>query len=631
MSLGRIVVMGVAGSGKSTLAKALAARLGVPFLEGDELHPPGNVAKMAAGVPLTDADRWPWLASVRMAMRDEPQLVVTCSALRRAYRDALRAAGEVRFLDLVGASAELARRLAARHGHYMHAEMLESQLATLEPPAADETDVATLAAEDEPATLLAAAERELARLSPGTAVAPVFADGGIDRVITAGELEAHVRRIAQDEIVAAGARRVLLVPPDVTRLHSRSGEIAGCLYETLAAEGCEVGVLPALGTHVPMGAVEARLLFGDRVPFERILVHRWRDGVVRIGELAEAEISTLSRGRYVQPIPVEIDEELLAGWDLVVSIGQVVPHEVVGTAGFTKNVMIGLGGAATINRSHFLGAVCGMETLMGRAQTPVRDAIDAAFDRFLAPRVESLWILTVVEDTAGGVVQRGLFTGRGGSGASGGAAYRAAASLAARCNIVTVPEPLERIVCSLDPVEYRTTWLGNKAIYRTRMALADGGELVVLAPGIERFGEDAVIDTLIRRHGYRGTPATLEALASDPELAANLGAAAHLIHGSSEGRFRITYCTDPARGGLTESELESVGYGWRPLARELDRDRDRAASLYIANPGLGLWAAADRAPSAQPASSASATEAPPASASTNAAANASPAPRAGSG
>lgn len=589
------------------LGQELGARLGVPFVEGDSFHPSENVEKMAAGAPLNDEDRWPWLSALRMAMRDEPQLVVTCSALRRVYRDALRAAGDVRFLHLAVPREEITRRLAARQHHYMHVDMVASQFATLEPPGADETDVATVPATDGPAELLAAAELALTTLRPGTAVAPLLAEGAPDRLITPGELEEHVRRIA----LAIDGRRILLVPPDHTRLHSRSGEIAGCLYETLTAAGREVGVLPALGTHAPMSEAEVRLLFGGRIPLERILVHRWRDGVVPIGELAAAEIGALSRGRFSEPLPAEIDEQVLDGWDLVVSIGQVVPHEVVGMAGFTKNVVIGLGGAATIHRSHFLGAVCDMETLMGRAQSPVRDAVDASFDRFLAGRVDVLWILTVTEDTPGGVVQRGLFTGRGGSGDSGGAAYRAAAGLAARCNIVTLPEPVERVVCRLDPAEFRTTWLGNKAIYRARMAIADGGELIVLAPGVRRFGEDLQIDALIRRHGYRGTAATLDAVESDPELAANLGAAAHLIHGSSEGRFHITYCTDPDNGGLTRGEIEDAGYGWRPLTAELEEPY-----FSIANPGLGLWEA----------SSASTTDAPPARASRNAAAKASPAP-----
>ena len=440
-------------------------------------------------------------------------------------------------------------------------------------------------------------------------MAPLRSVGGVARAISIDELRAIVDEVAATEILAAGARRVLLVPPDVTRLHSRAGEIAGFLFEELSAAGCEVAVLPALGTHTAMTPRQADLLFGDRVPFDRILRHRWREGLVRLGEIGADEISALSVGRMTDPIPVEVDALLVDSWDLVVSIGQVGPHEVIGMANFTKNLVIGLGGAPTIHRSHFLGAVCDMETIMGRTHSPVRDVVDAAFDRFLADRVPVLWVLTVMEDTAGGVVQRGLFVGRGRSTESGGAAYAAAADLSARCNIDVLDRPLRRVTCWLDADEFTTTWVGNKAVYRTRMALADGGELVVLAPGVSRFGEDPAIDALIRRHGYRGTPAVLDALRRDPELADNLGAAAHLIHGSSEGRFRIVYCTDPATGGLTRAEVEGVGYAWRALPEELDLlgigkesatgprlDRDGAAFMHIANPGLGLWATTARFP-----------------------------------
>ena len=604
MTPDRIVVTGVTGSGKTTLGAALAERLGARFLEADEFHSPANVAKMASGVPLDDADRWPWLAALRQAMRDEERVVVACSALRRPYRDALRRAGGVRFLHLVADPAEITRRLDLRAGHFMPAALVDSQFETLEPPEADETDVAPIPAGADASSVLAAAEAALATLRPGTAVAPLLADGGGDREITPDELEALVARVAETEILSAGARRVLLVPPDHTRLHSRAGEIAGLLFETLHAAGCDVAVLPATGTHAAMTPAETALLFGGRVPFERVLVHRLREGLVPLGEIADEEVAAVSSGRLVTPIPVEVDRQLLAGWDLVVSIGQVVPHEVVGMANFTKNLVIGLGGAATIDRSHFLGAVCDLETIMGRADSPVRDAVDAAFDRFLAGRVEALWLLTVVEDTPAGVVHRGLFAGRGGSAGSGGAAFRAAAALSAARNVELVPKPLPRVSCWLDPAEFRTTWLGNKAVYRTRMAIADGGELVVLAPGVARFGEDPAFDALVRRHGYRGTAAVLDAVATDPELAANLGAAAHLIHGSSEGRFRITYCTDPDRGGLSPGELEQVGYGWRPLAGELARlgvdgstlsgprrDREGEPFTHLANPALGLWVA----------------------------------------
>jgi nickel-dependent lactate racemase len=269
--------------------------------------------------------------------------------------------------------------------------------------------------------------------------------------------------------------------------------------------------------------------------------------------------------------------------------------------------VIGLGGAPTIHRSHHLGAISDMESIMGRTSSPVRELVDAAFDRYLAPRVKVLWVLTVMEDTAGGVVQRGLFVGEGPSSATGGAAYRAASELARQCNVDLVAAPLERVSCWLDPNEFRTTWLANKAIYRTRMAIADGGQLIVLAPGVERFGEDLQIDGLIRRHGYRGTAATLDALDRDVDLAANLGAAAHLIHGSTEGRFTVTYCTDPSSGGLTRDEVESVGFEWRSLPDELAclgidartptgtrTDRYGRPFEHIANPALGLWATADR-------------------------------------
>jgi carbohydrate kinase (thermoresistant glucokinase family) len=598
----RVVVMGVAGSGKSAIARAMAARLSAVFVEGDDLHLPGNVAKMAAGVPLDDEDRWPWLAAVRQAMREHGQVVAACSALKRSYRDMLRAADGIRFVYLRVDPTVATSRAAARPGHFMGSGMVQSQFETLEPPAGDETDVAGIDADDDVDTVVARALGALATLRPGTAVRPLLVAGGPGADITRRELQGHVQRIV-DTVVPVGARRVLLVPPDHTRVAGRGGLITRLLFEALAAAGRDPWVLPALGTHQPMSDSGLRALFEGYLPSERILTHPWRTGLVGVGEIGAAEVAAISGGRMQGPIAIEIDEALLMEWDLVVSVGQVVPHEVIGMANYTKNVVIGLGGAATINTSHLLGALCDMETIMGRVHTPVRDVVDAAFDRYLASRMETLWVLTVAQDTDAGVVQRGLFVGRGGSGASGGAAYRAAAEVAADCNI-TVTAPMARVVCWLDEEEFHSTWLANKAVYRTRMALADDAELVLLAPGVTRFGEDAIVDGVIRRHGYRGTPTVLEALGHDPELADNLGAAAHLIHGSSEGRFRIVYCTDPGRGGLGRHDIEAVGYEWRPLPEELkllevsadtptgDRhDANGNAFYFIARPALGLWTA----------------------------------------
>ena len=602
----RIVVMGVAGSGKSTVAARLAEALGARLVEADDHHLTASITKMTAGTPLCDDDRWPWLVRLQRELAAPGPVVLSCSALRRSYRDLLRRVGAVRFafLDL---DAESARsRVAGRAGHFMGEAMVESQFAALERPD-DEDGVLVLDATADPASAVA---RIVGWVSASPVVSgplPVVADGGRDRVITTDELRSHIVAVARDRILGVGARRVLLVPPDHTRLHSRAGPITAMLYEHLRNEGCEVGVLPALGTHAAMTGDDARLLFGAMIPHEALIDHQWRSGLVRVGEVGGEELSELSAGRFTVPIPIEIDSQLLDDWDLVVSVGQVVPHEVIGMANFTKNLVIGLGGGETVHRSHYLGAISDMERIMGRADGPVRHVVDAAFDRFVASRVRVLWVLTVMEDVDTDVVQRGLFVGEGRSSETGGAAYRSAAALAAQCNVTLVDEPFQRVACWLDPEEFRSTWLGNKAVYRTRMAIADGGELIVLAPGVSVFGEDAGIDALIRAHGYRGTPDVLGAVALGGELSANLGAAAHLIHGSSEGRFRIVYCTDPKRGGLTSDEVESVGFEWRSLPDELVRlgvdgstpsgPRTDAESIpfhHIANPALGLWATAAR-------------------------------------
>jgi carbohydrate kinase (thermoresistant glucokinase family) len=597
----RIVVIGVAGSGKSTIGAGLAARTGVRFLEGDDFHPASNIKKMASGFPLTDDDRWSWLAALRRAMREEQQVVVSCSALTRACRDALRAAENVRFVDLVVERDEIVRRVTARTGHVLGASLLDSQFATREPPAPDEVDVLPIVATGEVSAVLDRVEAALSTFSPESR-SPLHSFGGPGSTISVDELRIFIDDIAATEVVAPGARRVLLVAPDHTRADSGGGRIAGLLFETLTAAGCSVAVLPALGTHAAMTSAASNRFFEERIPVSSVLEHRWREAVTRLGEISAAEVSALSGGRLCEPIWIDVNEHLLGEWDLVVSIGQVVPHEVIGMANFTKNLVIGLGGEALVNETHLLGALCGMETIMGRTQSPVRDVVDAAFDRFIARRVPVLWILTVMQDTPGGVLHRGLFVGRGGSGDTGGAAYRKAAELSSRCNIEEVAAPLPRVVCFLDPAEFTTTWLGNKAIYRTRMALADGGELIVLAPGVSRFADDPLIDTLIRRHGYRGTPHVVDALEHDTELAENRGAAAHLIHGSSEGRFRVVYCTDPAAGGLRREEVEGVGYTWRSLPAELDElgvsettvtgqhtDCSGIPFTFNARPALGLW------------------------------------------
>ncbi len=393
-----------------------------------------------------------------------------------------------------------------------------------------------------------------------------------------------------------GARqRVLLVPPDASRLHSRAGELTQMLYGQLGAR--VLGVLPALGTHAAMDEAALTRMFGA-MPRDLFHVHHWRDDVITLGEVPASFIREQSEGKLEYPWPAQVNRLLVRGpadgsgpYDLILSIGQVVPHEVIGMANYNKNILVGTGGAEGIDRSHYLGAVYGMERIMGRADTPVRRVLNYASDMFLRD-LPIVYVLTVVaRNEAGQLVVRGLYIG------DDAECFERAAELSLRVNFVLLEREITKAVVFLDPHEFRSTWLGNKAIYRTRMALADDAELVVLAPGVKEFGEDLEIDRLIRKYGYRGTPATLAAVANNPDLAANLSAAAHLIHGSTEGRFRVTYCP----GDLTRAEIEAVGFLYGDLAeatRHYQVDRladgwnvvDGEEIFFIANPGLGLWA-----------------------------------------
>lgn len=383
--------------------------------------------------------------------------------------------------------------------------------------------------------------------------------------------------------------KVLLVIPDYTRYHSGAGLIANTLYHTLT--GCRVDLLEALGTHVPMTERECAHMYGD-IPFARFIPHDWRRDTVKLGQVPGDFVAQVSGGLMSSPIDVEVNRLLVdGGYDLILSIGQVVPHEVVGMANQAKNIFVGVGGRAMIDASHILGAAYGMERMMGRDRTPVRRVFDYALEHFLA-RLPLCFILTVCTAPGGHIRTHGLFIGRE------RVCFERACALARQKNLILLDEPLNKAVVYLNPEEFKSTWLGNKSIYRTRMAIADGGELLVLAPGVEKFGEDGEVDRLIRKYGYRGRERLLELCRTEEDLKANLSAAAHLIHGSSDGRFAVTYCT----GKLSREEVEGVGYRYLPYAQAAARYDVRTLAdgwntlpdgekiFYISNPALGLWA-----------------------------------------
>ncbi|RYZ09594.1 MAG: DUF2088 domain-containing protein [Myxococcales bacterium] len=406
--------------------------------------------------------------------------------------------------------------------------------------------------------------------------------------LTRAEVEALLDELCEG---LGSPRRVLLLPPDATRAHSGAGELTAALYRRLS-QSAEVWLLPALGTHEPMSPEELDYMFPG-VPHDRCLVHDFRTTVATLGEVPGTFVSHVSDGKLDYSVPCQVSREIASGrFDRVISVGQLVPHEVIGIANHVKNVFVGTGGKESIDRSHFLGAVCGMESMMGRAHTPVRDVLNYMAAAFAADLPLTYLCTVRKKDALGRIQTHGLYAG------DDEACFLAGAPLVQQLNLDLLAEPLTKVVVYLDPHEFRSTWLGNKAIYRTRMAIADGGELLVLGPGVRRFGEDAGIDRLIRRHGYRGTERTLEHVRSDPELGASLSAAAHLIHGSSEGRFHVRW----AAGGLTPEEIRAVGYEWadvNPLLERYSKERlvdgpnrlpDGEEIFFVSNPGLGLWA-----------------------------------------
>ena len=412
------------------------------------------------------------------------------------------------------------------------------------------------------------------------------AKGGPEIELADDELKALLFE-ALDKLGAR--RRVLAVPPDQTRIHSRAGELTGYAWEYYG-EHLEA-ILPALGTHAAMAPHQLTRMYG-KIPQELFRVHNWRADVETLGEVPAEFIEKVSEGKLHYPWPAQTNRLISrGGHDLVLSIGQVVPHEVIGMANYTKNILVGAGGPDGINRSHYLGAVYGMERIMGRAENPVRAVLNYASDRFLS-NIPIVYVLTVVGlSPDGSLAVRGLYIG------DDPECFHLASDLSLKVNFEMLDEPIHKAVVYLDHHEFHSTWLGNKAVYRTRMALADNAELIVLAPGVKEFGEDATIDRLIRKYGYRGTPATLAAVENNTDLAADLGAAAHLIHASSEGRFNITWCP----GHLTREEIEGVGFNYGDLASMQARYNpeklqygyniiDGEEVFFIANPGLGLWA-----------------------------------------
>ncbi len=392
--------------------------------------------------------------------------------------------------------------------------------------------------------------------------------------------------------IGTDCKKILLIPPDHTRKLSGAGFITDIIYD-FYKDKAHVDIIPALGTHEPMSEEEIHSMFGYNIPLSCFKHHDWRNDVINKGMISNEFILNVSSGKVDFSISVDFNKILFEGYDQIISIGQVLPHEVAGMANYTKNIFVGLGGEDSINKSHYLGAVCGIEKILGKTENPIRTVFNYAVSTCLS-KLPIHYILTCVgkDERTNKTVMRGFFSGNEEK------VFSDAAKLSREINIKFLKKPIKKAVIYLPSEEFKTTWLGNKAVYRTRLAMEDNGELLIIAPGLKGFGEDLQIDKLIRKYGYLGREKILDLVKKNIDLQTNLSAAAHLIHGSSDGRFKIRY----APGSLKREEIESVNFLYADLREAIERykpetllegyhtSNDCEEFYFINNPASGLWA-----------------------------------------
>ncbi|MDD4713752.1 MAG: lactate racemase domain-containing protein [Bacteroidales bacterium] len=414
--------------------------------------------------------------------------------------------------------------------------------------------------------------------------------------ITANQLKDLVLLSAEKclEHIHSSPKSVLLLPPDITRGHSGAGTITNILYHFFAP-AADVYVMPTLGQHLPHTPEQNRWMFGD-IPEEKILVHDWIKDGKHLGAIPASYVEKITGGKANWEIPVNVNRLLMEEkWDIILNIGHVVPHEVLGFANHNKNYFIGLGGKEMICASHIAAACYGIERNLGNLVTPLRHCFNKAESEYLGKLPDAYIQVVMKYNAKGKLVHSGFYCGDDVD------TYLLAAEQSKAENITIVP-PLKKVVAVMQGNEFFSTWVANKAIYRTRKAMADGGELIIIAPGLKRFGEQDEVDKIIRKYGYSGTPKIMKAWKENSDLQDLTHATAHLIHGSSEGRFNITY----APGHLSKEEIEGVNFKYLDYKQAKDRYHpetmkdgfntmpDGEEVYFISTPSAGLWTTKDK-------------------------------------
>lgn len=389
--------------------------------------------------------------------------------------------------------------------------------------------------------------------------------------------------------------RVLILPPDFTRYHSYAGEITRMLYDKLK-NSSYIEIMPTLGTHLPLTEEELDTMFKG-IPHEIFKTHNWRNDVVRIGTIPSEIIKKLTDGLVDFPLHCEVNKTLVEGlWDQIISVGQLVPHELIGIANYNKNIFIGVGGKDIIDKTHFIGALYGAEKMMGHISSPVRKVLSYMGDNF-TNHLPISYILTVRGvDEDNQLITRGIYAGNDEE------CYLKGAALCQKVNIRLLKKEYNKIIVYLDPDEFKSTWVGNKALLRTRMAIAEGGELIILCSGINTFGEDLTNDLIMRKYGYQNKAELLKAMNENADLANNLATLSALLVCSTENRFKVIY----AAKNISQKEIESVHCNYADydeVVKEYNPSTlnegenimpDGEEIFFVSKPAQGLWAEINR-------------------------------------
>lgn len=408
-----------------------------------------------------------------------------------------------------------------------------------------------------------------------------------------GISEYELQECIKKSLEGRNLKSVLLIPPDYTRLNSKAGFITNQYYRILTKQGCNVEIMPALGSHMAMTEKECAEMFGTEIPFDKIIVHDYKRDSIQLGVIESKFVEEVTNGEFSLDIPIELNKIFIENrYDLIISIGQVVPHEELGFSNYSKNFFIGCGGYNTISKTHLMGAVYGMDRIMAVEKSPLRQILDLAYERYLS-KLPILFVMTVTSASNANVRVHGVFIGTERD------SFEAAVQLSKNVNVFYTEKPIRKAIAYMDPKEFKTSWLANKALYRLRMAMEPGGELIVLAPGMYQFGESEENDHLIRKYGYCGAAKLLKLYEECNDLQANVPVTFHLIHGSVENKFIYTLAVKK----LDRTDIETVGYnyadydevvkkyhidtknmktGWKTM-------QDGEEVYFVENPALGLW------------------------------------------